>query len=70
VPARPAAEFVAPDSLALNREVFVARDGQQGLSLAEVHGWVTRSIAGQRERHAPLLTALDAAPVLEVAEAP
>ena len=64
-----AAGFVAADSLALNREVFVERGSARPLSLAEVHAWVARAIAGQREMHAPLFEALGAAPVMEVAEA-
>ncbi|MFZ4406193.1 MAG: transglycosylase SLT domain-containing protein [Paracraurococcus sp.] len=68
-PAGPAADFVAADSLALNREVFVARDGRRPLSLREVHGRVTRSIAGQREMHPPLFAALGTAPLVELAEA-
>jgi hypothetical protein len=59
-PTKPAAEFVAADSMALNREVFVERGGGRPLSLAEVHAWVARSIAGQREMHAPLFVALGA----------
>ncbi|MFC7475356.1 transglycosylase SLT domain-containing protein [Dankookia sp. GCM10030260] len=68
-PGRPAAEFVGADSLMLNREVFVARGNARPLSLAEVHAWVARSIAGQREMHAPLFAVLDAPEMIEVADA-
>ena len=44
--------------MALNREVFVERGNGRALTLAEVHAWVDRSIAGQRALHAPLFTAL------------
>jgi hypothetical protein len=68
-PSRPAVEVVAVDSYALNREVFTERGSGRPLSLAEVHAWVARAIAGQREQHAPLLTALGAPAMLEVADA-
>ena len=68
-PTKPAVELVAADSLALNREVFVARGDQRPLTLAEVHGWVARSIANQQGMHAPLFNALGPSPVVEIAEA-
>ena len=68
-PGKPAADYVAADSMALNREVFVERGTDRKLSLAEVHAWVDRSIAGQRSLHAPLFTALGAPAVVEVADA-
>ena len=68
-PGKPAADFIAGDSMALNREVFVERGSGRALSLAEVHAWVDRSIAGQRTLHAPLFTALGSPPVVEVADA-
>jgi hypothetical protein len=68
-PTKPAVGFVAADSMALNREVFVERGSARPLSLAEVHAWVARAIAGQREMHAPLFEALGATAVVEVAEA-
>ncbi|WP_431271577.1 hypothetical protein [Dankookia sp. P2] len=55
--------------MALNREVFVERGSGRMLSLAEVHAWVDRSIAGQRTLHAPLFAALGTPPVVEVADA-
>jgi hypothetical protein len=68
-PGKPAADYVAADSMALNREVFVERGTDRKLSLAEVHAWVDRSIAGQRSMHAPLFTALRTPAVVEVADA-
>jgi hypothetical protein len=68
-PGKPAADYVAADSMALNREVFVERGSDRKLSLAEVHAWVDRSIAGQRSLHAPLFAALGAPAVVEVADA-
>ena len=68
-PGKPAAEYIAADSVAMNREVFVERGSGRPLTLAEVHAWVARSIAGQRELHAPLFTALDAPAIIEVADA-
>jgi hypothetical protein len=71
-PGRKASEVVSRESLARNRELFLARDTGRPLSLAEVHGWVGRSIAGQQEQHAPILAALGVPPapaVLEVASA-
>ncbi|TDG16598.1 hypothetical protein E2C05_29075, partial [Paracraurococcus ruber] len=67
-PGRPAAEFVASDSLALNREVFTDRGTGRPLTLAEVHGWIGRSIAGQRDAHGPVLAAMGAGPAVEVVE--
>jgi Transglycosylase SLT domain len=68
-PGKPAADYVAAESMALNREVFVERGTDRKLSLAEVHAWVDRSIAGQRSMHAPLFTALGTPAVVEVADA-
>jgi hypothetical protein len=69
-PGRPAAEVVSRESLARNREIFIARDTERPLTLAEVHERVGRSIAGQQELHAPILAALGVPPVmLEVASA-
>ncbi|RAI60839.1 transglycosylase SLT domain-containing protein [Roseicella frigidaeris] len=72
-PNRPATEVVGADSVALNREVFADRGSGKPLTLAEVHAWIARSIAAQRQMHAPLLTALGDRPtgrqVVEVADA-
>jgi hypothetical protein len=71
-PSRPAVEAVSRDSVALNREVFLARDTGRALSLAEVHAWVERSIQAQHGMHAPLLAGLGVPsrePVVEVAAA-
>lgn len=72
-PSRPAAEFVSNEGLTRNRELFADRDSGQSLSVAEVHGWVGRSIAGQRALHGPILgpilATLGVAPVMEVADA-
>ena len=68
-PGRPAAEFVAADSMALNREVFVERGSSRQLSLAEVHAWVAQAIAAQRALHAPLFIALSTPLIVEVADA-
>ncbi|GGC26384.1 hypothetical protein GCM10011504_00850 [Siccirubricoccus deserti] len=68
-PGRKASEVVSREGLARNREIFVARETGRPLSLAVVHRWVGRSIAGQQEQHAPLLAALGVPAVLEVASA-
>nr|WP_217362990.1 transglycosylase SLT domain-containing protein [Roseicella sp. DB1501] len=68
-PNRPAVQVVGSDSVALNRELFADRESKKPLTLAEVHAWIARSIAAQREMNAPLLIALGARPVVEVADA-
>ncbi|MEN0074703.1 MAG: transglycosylase SLT domain-containing protein, partial [Paracraurococcus sp.] len=68
-PNRPAVQVVGADSVALNRELFADRESKKPLTLAEVHAWIARSIAAQREMNAQLLTALGARPVGEVADA-
>lgn len=68
-PDQPAANHIAADSMALNREVFVERGSGRPLSLAEVHDWVGRSIQGQRNLHAPLFTAFGTTGVVELADA-
>ncbi|MDO9710281.1 transglycosylase SLT domain-containing protein [Paracraurococcus lichenis] len=68
-PDAPAKDFVSNEALTLNREVFAAREDGRPLSLAEVHRWIGRSIAGQREMHGAMLTVLGAPAVVEVADA-
>ncbi|MCB4822446.1 transglycosylase SLT domain-containing protein [Roseicella aerolata] len=68
-PSRPAADFVSRDGHAMNRELFAERRSGRPLSLAELHGWVGRSIAGQRDLHGPMLVSLGVPPVLELADA-
>jgi hypothetical protein len=68
-PSRPAAEFVSRDSHLLNRELFAERRSGRPLSLAEVYGWVGRSIAGQRDLNGPMLVSLGVPPEVELADA-
>ncbi|TCZ66190.1 transglycosylase SLT domain-containing protein [Roseicella aquatilis] len=69
-PNRPAAEVVAGDSVAMNRELFFERGTGRKVSLAELHAWVARAIAGQREQHADLMARLGGNGVMEMASAP
>jgi hypothetical protein len=64
-PSRRAADAVSPDSVAANRNVFVASDGRQ-FSLLEVYREVRSTLGSQRVVYARLLEGLDE--TTEVAE--